>query len=214
MFTLIFNCLILNGLIMSQHVLPELPYPLDALEPMVSARTMDFHYNKHLKTYVENVNKLIVGTPFENSSMEEIVKTSEGPLFNNAAQALNHILYFEIITPHRTKIEPDGALLEAIEMSFGSFGSMKEQFSQAALSNFGSGWVFLVMDGKELDIVPTSNAGTPVRGGRTPIMVIDVWEHAYYLDHQNRRVDFIKNFWGTVNWDKVANLYEKALYKK
>lgn len=189
------------------HSLPHLDYSLNSMEPKISERTMDFHFNKHFKTYLDNVNKLSAGTPFESSSLVEIVKKAEGTLFNNAAQALNHALYFHILTPKQTVFEPTGVLLESIEMSFGSFGSMKEQFAAAAISHFGSGWVFLVKDGKELDIVPTMNAATPVREGRVPIMVIDVWEHAYYLDFQNRRADFVKTFWDTIDWNKVNEIF-------
>lgn len=193
------------------HEKCPLSYELGDMKPLISELTMDYHYNKHYGAYIDNTNKLIIDTEFENMSLVDIVKKSEGALFNNAAQALNHKLYFEMLTPNQTVFEPKGKLLEAIEVSFGSFGSMKEQFSDAAIKHFGSGWVFLVIDGKELDIVPTSNAGTPVREGREPILVIDVWEHAYYLDHQNRRVNFVKNFWQTIDWEKVEELYENLI---
>lgn len=182
-------------------------YSLNAFEPFISERTMDFHYNKHYKTYADNTNKMIAGTDLEGKSLIEVVQNSEGVLFNNAAQALNHRLYFNTIAPNQTILEPSGELLEAIELSFGSFGSMKEQLSEAAIKHFGSGWVFLVINGKELDIVPTQNAYSPVKEGRIPILCIDVWEHAYYLDYQNRRAEHIKNFWQVVDWNKVTKIY-------
>ncbi|MFI3263212.1 MAG: superoxide dismutase [Rikenellaceae bacterium] len=190
------------------HEKAPLSYELGDFKPLISEQTMDYHYNKHYGAYIDNTNKLSLDTEFENMSLVDIVKKSEGTLFNNAAQALNHKLYFDMLTPKQKVLEPKGALLEAIEMSFGSFGAMKEQFSDAAIKHFGSGWVFLVISGKELEIVPTYNAWTPVREGREPILVIDVWEHAYYLDHQNRRADFVKNFWQTLDWGKIQELYE------
>ncbi|MFI3268259.1 MAG: superoxide dismutase [Rikenellaceae bacterium] len=193
------------------HKKTNLAYYLGDFKPLIGEQTMDYHYNKHYGAYIDNTNKLAAGTEYENMSLVGIVKESEGALFNNAAQALNHKLYFDMLTPNQTVLEPKGKLLEAIEMSFGSFGAMKEQFSDAALKHFGSGWTFLVVNGKELDIVPTSNAWSPVREGRKPILVIDVWEHAYYLDHQNRRADFIVNFWQTVDWSKVGELYENFI---
>lgn len=182
-------------------------HPLNAFEPAISEKTIDCHYNKHFKAYVDNTNKMIEGTELEGKSLVEIVQKSEGVLFNNAAQALNHALYFEIMTPRQETLEPEGSMLEAIEMSFGSFGSMKEQLAEAAIKQFGSGWVFLVIKGKELEIVATQNADTPVKVGRIPIFVIDVWEHAYYLDYQNRRADYIKEFWQTIDWNRVSKLY-------
>lgn len=191
----------------TKHELPLLPYALDALEPMISARTMEFHYGKHHKGYVDNLNNLIAGTKFEKLSIEEIIKQADGgPIFNNAAQTWNHTFYFEGLTPTQ-KIEPTGELLEAIEISFGSFGSMKEQFSKAAISLFGSGWVWLVIEGKELSISPMSNAYTPIKEGRTPIMCCDIWEHSYYLDYQNRRIDYIEQFWKLVDWAKAEKRY-------
>ena len=193
-----------------KHELPALPYALDALEPKMSKKTLEFHYGKHAQTYVNNLNNLIVGTKFENASLEDIIKGADGPIFNNGSQAWNHTFFFYGLTP-KQKPEPTGELLEAIEMSFGSFGSKKEQFSKAAASLFGSGWVWLVMDGKELDIVPTSNAGNPIRDNRKPILCLDVWEHAYYLDYQNRRPDFITNFWELVDWAKIEKRYKESL---
>ena len=176
----------------------------------MSKKTLEFHYGKHAQTYVNNLNNLIAGTKFENASLEDIIKGADGPIFNNGSQAWNHTFFFDGLTP-KQKPEPTGELLEAIEMSFGSFGSMKEQFSKAAASLFGSGWVWLVMDGKELDIVPTSNAGNPIRDNRKPILCLDVWEHAYYLDYQNRRPDFITNFWELVDWAKIEKRYKESL---
>ncbi len=198
-----------------KHELPMLPYASDALAPKMSQKTLEFHHGKHHQAYVDNLNKLAAGTPFENKSIEEIIREAEsGPLFNNAAQVWNHTFFFDELTPKQKLTEPTGMLLEAIEMSFGSFGSMKEQFSKAALALFGSGWVWLVIDGKELDIVPTANAYNPLKDGKTPILTLDVWEHAYYLDYQNRRAEFITNFWDLIDWEKVQQRFEQKELKK
>lgn len=195
---------------MKNHQLPQLPYKLSALAPYISEKTMEYHYGKHLQTYLSNLNSLIVNTPFADSSLEEIVKRADGAIFNNAAQAWNHIFFFESLG-HKPQEAPTGVLLEAIELSFGSFGSMKEQMSKAAVSQFGSGWAWLVVKGNELEIVTTSNAATPMREGRTPVLCIDVWEHAYYLDYQNRRADFIAAVWQVVDWKKIEDRYSIAI---
>lgn len=192
-----------------KHLMPKLRYKLNDLEPKISARSMDFHYNKHLQGYLDNVNRLVIGTKFEDCDLKQIVTEAEGALFNNAAQVMNHTLFFDILTPNQTLLEPNGDLLEAIELSFGSFGSMKEQFSAAALSLFGSGWVFLVKKGKELEITSTSNGGTPVQDDLTPILTVDVWEHAYYLDYQNRRAEFLVAFWECVDWKRVDERFKQ-----
>jgi len=183
--------------------LPELPYKLNALEPVISARTIEFHYGKHHQAYVTNLNKLLPGSPFENASLEEIVLKSDGGIFNNAAQVWNHTFYWESLSP-KGGGEPKGKLMEAIEESFGNFIKFKEEFSQAAATLFGSGWAWLVKntDGK-LEIVKESNAGNPLRNGKKPLLTCDVWEHAYYLDYQNRRPDYIESFWKLPDWKKV-----------
>jgi len=183
--------------------LPLLPYAIDALEPVISKNTIEFHYGKHHQTYVTNLNKLIVGTPFENSSLDQMVLKATGGIFNNAAQVWNHTFYWNSFK-HNGGGLPTGKLGDAITNFFGSFDNFKEKFSVAALSLFGSGWAWLVLtsDGK-LEIIQESNAGNPLRNGHTPILTIDVWEHAYYLDFQNRRADYINGFWNLINWDVV-----------
>ncbi len=188
-----------------KHILPELPYKWDALEPVISAKTIEFHYGKHHQTYVNNLNQLIVGTRFEEADLLTIIKESEGAIFNNAAQVWNHTFYFETFSAS-PKSKPEGKLLEMIEQKFQSFEKFKEQFTQKALTLFGSGWAWLVLDNKgELDILQTSNAVTPLRDGLKPLLTCDVWEHAYYLDYQNRRADYINEFWKIVDWKIVEN---------
>lgn len=200
---------------MEKHNLPLLPYELDALAPHISHKTMEFHYGKHLQTYLNNLNNLIAGSEYESMPLEEIVRKSEGPVFNNAAQSWNHIFFFEGLgKASANKAEPTGALLESIELSFGSFGAMKEQMSKAAVGQFGSGWAWLVVKGKELEIVTTSNAGTPLKEGKTPILCIDVWEHAYYLDYQNRRADYISEIWQLIDWAKIEQRFGEAVIGK
>ena len=190
------------------HKMPELPYAKDALEPHISRETIDYHYGKHLQAYVDNLNKLIPGTPFEAASLEEIVSNAEGGIFNNGAQVWNHTFYFEAFSPHAQK-EPHGALKDAIVNEWGSFDKFKEEFAKAAMGQFGSGWAWLVKDGDKLRIVATSNAGNPMRDGLKPLMVIDVWEHAYYIDYRNRRADSITASWGILDWKKIEGRYEK-----
>jgi Fe-Mn family superoxide dismutase len=186
----------------THYNMPPLPYPSDALEPIMSKRTIGYHYGKHLKGYVDNVNRLIVGTPFEGMTLEEVIRQSDGTLFNNAAQVANHTLFFDSMTPYMTEISP--RLQQAIVRDFGSFENFKRKFSAAASTLFGSGWVWLVEDNNgKLSILSTSNADTPIRDGLNPLLVLDVWEHAYYLDYQNRRADFIRQWWDIVDWKKV-----------
>lgn len=189
--------------------LPKLPYALDALEPHISKRTLEFHYGKHHQAYVTNLNNLVPGTEFENASLEVIVQKAEGPIFNNGAQVWNHTFYFNMFSP-KGGGEPKGALAEAIERDFGSFEKFKTEFSSAAATLFGSGWAWLVKkaDGT-LAIVKESNAGNPLRNGLTPLLTCDVWEHAYYLDVQNRRPDYIASFWGLIDWSVVAERFGK-----
>lgn len=184
--------------------LPELPYPIDALEPYISKLTLEYHHGKHHQAYVNNLNGLIPGTEFENMSLEEIVMKSKGGIFNNAAQVWNHTFYWNCMGPD-VGGEPTGELADAINEFFGSFEKFKEDFSKAAATQFGSGWAWLVKDAYgNLDIVQTSNAGCPLAQGLTPLLTCDVWEHAYYLDKQNARPAYIKDFWELVDWDKVA----------
>lgn len=187
--------------------LPQLPYELGDLAPQISEETMQFHYGKHHQAYIANVNKLIRGTKFERMSLEEIVKQSDGTLFNNAAQTWNHTFYFLTLSPN-PKTVPTGKLSEAINRDFGSFAQLKEQLSKAAVSLFGSGWVWLAVDktGK-LVIVSESNAGTPLRLGLKPLLGIDVWEHAYYIDFRNRRADAIEALWDRIDWRTVEERF-------
>jgi Fe-Mn family superoxide dismutase len=186
------------------HRLPELPYAKNALEPYMSAETLEYHYGKHHQTYVDNLNKLIAGTEFENLSLEDIIKRSSGGLFNNAAQVWNHTFFWNCLSPNGGGA-PSGKLAEAIDKAFGSFEQFRERFTQTALTTFGSGWAWLVKNADgSLDIVSTSNAGTPMTDGRQALLTCDVWEHAYYIDYRNARAKFLENFWNIVNWDFVA----------
>ena len=188
-----------------EHKLPPLPFAKDALEPVISAETLDYHYGKHHQAYVNNLNKLIVGTEFEDMPLEDIIRKSSGGIFNNAAQVFNHTFYWHCLAPEAGG-EPTGKLAEAIDQAFGSFESFKEKFSATAATTFGSGWAWLVKndDGK-LEIISTSNAGTPLTEGKKPLLTCDVWEHAYYIDYRNARPSYIEKFWELVNWDFVAS---------
>lgn len=189
--------------------LPELPYSKDALAPYISAETLEFHYGKHHKAYVDKLNTLIPGTEFENASLEEIVKKSKGGVFNNAAQVWNHTFYWNCLKPQGGG-EPSGALAEAINKTFGSFTQFKENFSTAAVGQFGSGWAWLTKDASgALAIETTGNAETPLTTGKTPLLTCDVWEHAYYVDYRNARPKYVENFWNLVNWDFVAANFKK-----
>jgi superoxide dismutase, Fe-Mn family len=186
--------------------LPPLPYDYDALSPYISRETLEYHHDKHHKTYVEKLNALLPGSGFENLTLEEMVKQSKkGPIFNNAAQVWNHTFYWHCMTPNGGG-KPGGALLAEIEEYFGAFESFKEKFSQAAATQFGSGWAWLVQneDGK-LEICSTSNAENPLTEGKNILLTCDVWEHAYYIDTRNDRPKYINNFWAVVNWKFVAN---------
>lgn len=185
--------------------LPPLPYAMDALSPHISKETLEYHYGKHHQAYVTNLNKLIADTADENLSLEEIIKKSSGPLFNNAAQTWNHSFYWKCLTP-KGENEPVGKLADAIIKAFGSFAAFKEKFSQVAAATFGSGWAWLVQnkDGS-LTITSTSNAGTPMTDNSQALLTCDVWEHAYYIDYRNARPDYIKAFWSIVNWDFVSS---------
>ncbi len=181
--------------------LPALPYARDALQPHISSETLDFHYGKHHQTYVDNLNKLIVGTEFADADLESIVRKSQGGMFNNAAQIWNHTFYWNSLSPHGGG-EPKGKLAEGIAKAFGSFAAFKEEFTKSAIGTFGSGWAWLVQraDGT-LAIVSTSNAATPITGSDKPLLTCDVWEHAYYIDYRNARAKYVEAFWNLVNWD-------------
>ena len=185
--------------------LPALPYAKNALEPHISTETIDFHYGKHHQAYVTNLNNLIKGTEFEAADLETIVKKSSGGMFNNAAQVWNHTFYWNCLKPGGGG-EPGGKLAEAINAAFGSFAAFKEQFTQTAITTFGSGWAWLVQrpDGS-LGLVSTPNAATPLTGSDTPLLTCDVWEHAYYIDYRNARPKYVEAFWNLVNWDFVAS---------
>lgn len=186
---------------------PQLPYSSDSLAPAISQETIDFHYGKHEKAYIDNLNKLIKGTEFEDEALEEVIRRADGALYNNAAQAWNHIFYFFSFSPDGGG-EPSGELAEAIRRDFGSFEKFKEEFEKAGVSLFGSGWVWLSRDSDgKLFITQEPNAGNPLRKGLTPILTFDVWEHAYYLDYQNRRPDALKSLWDIVDWDMVESRY-------
>jgi Fe-Mn family superoxide dismutase len=184
-----------------------LSYELDALAPVIGKQTMELHYGKHYQAYIDNLNKLIVGTKFENADLETIVKESDGGIFNNAGQALNHQLYFTSFSGNGGG-EPQGKLAEAINSKFGSFEKFKEEFVAAGLAVFGSGWVFLAKDDNgNLSIEKESNAGNPITRGLTTILPLDVWEHSYYLDYQNRRADHLKEVWKVLDWKVISDRY-------
>ena len=186
---------------------PKLPYAPDALAPAISQETVEYHYGKHEKAYIENLNRLIKGTEYEDMELEDIIRSSEGPLFNNASQAWNHIFYFFSFSPDGGG-EPEGELRKAIDCQFGSFEKFKTDFVQAGAGIFGSGWVWLCKDEEgKLFIIQKQNAGNPLTDGLTPLMVFDVWEHAYYLDYQNRRADALNMLWSIVDLDVVSSRY-------
>lgn len=189
-----------------EHKLPELPYAMDALAPVISRETLEYHYGKHHRAYVDNLNKLIRGTEFESLSLVDIIRRASGSVFNNAAQVWNHTFYWNCLSPNASK--PTNELAAAIDKAFGGFDSFKEKFSTAAATNFGSGWTWLVKkDAGDLEIVNTSNAGVPLTEGKTPLLTIDVWEHAYYIDYRNARPKYIQALWEIFNWDFVAKNY-------
>ncbi len=186
------------------HELPPLPYANDALQPHISAETIEFHYGKHHQTYVTNLNNLIKGTEFETASLEDIIKKSSGGLFNNSAQVWNHTFYWNCLSPNGGG-EPSGAVADAINKAFGSFAEFKEKFTTSAVTNFGSGWTWLVQNSDgSVEIFNTSNAGCPMTEGKKALLTVDVWEHAYYIDYRNARPKYMEAFWNLVNWDFVA----------
>ncbi|MDP7592036.1 MAG: Fe-Mn family superoxide dismutase [Litorilituus sp.] len=189
--------------------LPTLPYEQNALEPHISAETLSFHYSKHHNTYVVKLNGLIEGTTYDDQSLEDIVKSSSGGVFNNAAQIWNHTFYWHSLSPHGGG-EPSGELAEAIKENFGSFADFKTQFTESAINNFGASWTWLVknVDGS-LAIVNTSNAATPLtEDGVKPIITVDLWEHAYYIDYRNVRPKYMEAFWSLANWDFAQANFE------
>ena len=185
--------------------LPALPYEQDALEPHISAETLEFHYGKHHKSYVDKLNGMVAGTAHESAALEDVIRQSEGGVFNNAAQIWNHSFYWECLSPNGGG-EPSGPLADAINNAFGSFAEFKEQFSAAAAGNFGSGWTWLVQNADgTVAISNTSNAGCPLTDDVTPLLTVDVWEHAYYIDYRNARPKYLEAFWNLVNWDFAAS---------
>ena len=191
-----------------QYEQPKLPYAADALEPVISKETIGYHYGKHEKAYIDNLNKLIKGTEYEDEELEEIIAKAKGPLFNNASQAWNHIFYFFTFSPDGSR-EPKGKLRTAIERDFGSLENFKKAFVDAGVGLFGSGWVWLSCDQKgKLFITQGANAENPITSGLTPLLTFDVWEHAYYLDYQNRRADALTKLCDIVDWDVVEERYE------
>ena len=183
-------------------LLPKLPYAEDALEPYISAKTLSFHYGKHHQKYVDTLNELIEGKDFANMTVEEIVQRSESKLYNNAAQAYNHTFYWYCMAPNSGG-EPTGQIGDAISDSFGSFDDFKTKFTQVAATHFGSGWAWLAQVDGKLEIIGMRDADTPIKDNHKPLLALDVWEHAYYLDYQNKRPDYIEAFWKVVNWEFV-----------
>lgn len=195
--------------------LPKLPYAYDALEPHIDKETMEIHHTKHHNTYVTKLNDAVKGTDLESKSIEDIVKNLNSvpddirtAVQNNGGGHYNHSLFWELLTPNAS--EPSGEVVDTISSTFGSLDKFKEEFAAAAAGRFGSGWAWLVVDNGELAIVSTPNQDNPISEGKLPILGLDVWEHAYYLNYQNRRPDYINAFWNVVNWDKVNELYEAA----
>ena len=187
--------------------LTNLPYGLATLSPVISQQTLEFHHGKHLQTYVTNLNNLKTGTPFENADLVSIIKNSDGAVFNNAAQVYNHEFYFAQFSAS-PKLKPEGKLAEAISSSFGSFDDFKKEFGAAALTLFGSGWAWLSVNAQgKLEITKESNAGNPLTKGGQPLLTIDVWEHAYYLDYQNRRADYIAALWNIIDWTVIESRF-------
>ena len=189
------------------YEMPPLPYAKDALAPVISQATIDYHYGKHLQTYVNNLNALVQGTPFEGKTVEEIVSVApDGALFNNAGQVLNHTLYFLQFTPKPERHVPEGKLAEAIVRDFGNFENFRDEMTKAATTLFGSGWAWLAIDKQgKLHIVKEANGSNPLRQGMKPLLGFDVWEHAYYLDYQNRRTDHLAKLWNIIDWQVVES---------
>jgi Fe-Mn family superoxide dismutase len=191
----------------------ELPYTMDALAPYISEETLQYHHGKHHAGYVSKLNTLIKDTEYEDMSLEQIIRKSNGVIFNNAAQVFNHDFYWESLTP--TKTEPSAPLSAALKETFGSLEAFKVAFAEAAIGQFGSGWAWLVVDEHEkLTIQTTSNAQTPIEHFFTPLLVCDVWEHAYYIDYRNERAKYIENFWVLANWEHASRIFENKEHLK
>lgn len=196
-----------------KHEMPQLPYALDGLTPVISADTLSYHYGKHLQAYINNLNTLTAGTEYEQQTVEKIVASAPaGAIFNNAGQVLNHTLYFLQFAPAPQHNRPEGPLAEAIVRDFGSFESLQQEMSNQAATLFGSGWAWLYAgaDGK-LGLGKYPNAECPLRENKTPLLCIDVWEHAYYLDYQNRRADYIKALWNIIDWETIEKRYGRSV---
>ena len=190
---------------MKQFVLPELPYALNALEPVLSQETLEYHYGKHHQAYITNLNGLIAGTEHENMPIEDIVARADGPMFNNSAQAYNHTFYWYNMAPPKDGDNlPTDQVAAAISEAFGSFADFKSQFSETGIKHFGSGWAWLLKNKDDrLEIKGMHDADTPIKDGDTPLLALDVWEHAYYVDYRNKRPDYVEAFWKLVNWEFV-----------
>jgi len=198
------------------HELPELPYEYDALEPHIDAKTMEIHHTKHHAGYIKKLNAAIEGTELEGKSVEELIKDLDSvpedirtAVRNNGGGHVNHTLFWSILSPEKKELA--GRIVDGINSDFGSFDSFKEKFSDAAAKRFGSGWAWLVVSGGKLEITSTANQDSPLSEGKIPILGLDVWEHAYYLNYQNRRPDYIEAFFKVINWDKVNDIYEASL---
>ncbi len=188
--------------------LMKLPYELDALSPYISKETLHYHYGKHHAGYIKKLNGLIEGSPLAEKTLEEIIKTESGGIFNNAAQIWNHNFYWQCLTPDGTE-KPTGQLLDSINKNFGSLEAFEKAFTEKALSNFGSGWTWLIKEKNgKLEIINTSNAGNPMTENKKPLLTCDVWEHAYYVDYRNERNTYLENFWKIVNWKFVEKNFE------
>ncbi len=186
---------------------PQLRYSSDSLKPTLSQETVELHYGKHLQAYLDNLNGLLEGSGYSGSSLEKIICAASGAIFNNGAQVWNHIFYFETLSP-TPRTTPQGELLKAVEMRFGSFEEFKREFEKQGATIFGSGWVWLSKDSNgELQITQESNAGNPLREGLTPLLTFDVWEHAYYVDYQNRRAEHLSKMWDIVDWAVVESRF-------
>ena len=194
------------------YTLPALPYASDALEPRMSQETIEYHYGKHLKTYIDNLNDLIAGTPYEDVQIETLITSASGPVFNNAAQVWNHVFFFNALTPDQKPMPLE--LKDYLIRDFGSVETFKDQFKKAATGIFGSGWVWLAQDNDgKLKILQESNAGNPMRKGYKPLLTMDVWEHAYYIDYRNRRAEFVDRCWELIDWNKVVKRMHSPLPK-
>lgn len=191
-----------------KFTLQPLPYAINALEPTMSQETLEYHWGKHLKAYIDKTNELIAGTPYENMDLESIIRKADGPLFNNAAQVWNHEFFFSTLSPH-PKARPEGKLMDQIVKDFGSFDKFKEDLNKAGAGLFGSGWVWLVYKDGKLALLSKQNAGTPLTDNATALIGTDVWEHAYYLDFRNRRPDYLQKLWDLVDWGVVEKRFDE-----